>query len=155
MIISRNIWIIRLELNWMLQLSGFIWTLRSSVFFVFNNFLQLFYVSNESKRICQQHCILSSTTLHSRSVPLKRIFGTIKALHPLGLILAIFRSSKQCKSESLVLKSYFVPWKLSRGFIPLKIGSQQEIVNSVQETEIEGEAVKDFQLIASEIAVLM
>ena len=53
------------------------------------------------------------------------------------------------------IKVVFCTLKLSRGFIPLKIGSQQEIVISVQETEIEGEAVKDFQLIASEIAVLM
>ena len=35
--------------------------------------LQIFkvlYVSNESERSFPQHCILSSTTLHSRSVPL-------------------------------------------------------------------------------------
>ena len=46
MIIVCNIWMICLELNWffsdpswMLQLSEFVWTLRSSVWIVFNNFL--------------------------------------------------------------------------------------------------------------------
>ena len=46
MIISCNIWIICLELNWfvydpswMLQLSDFVWTLRSSVWVVLNHFL--------------------------------------------------------------------------------------------------------------------
>ena len=29
------------------------------------------YVSNESERSCPQHCILSSATLHSQSLPLK------------------------------------------------------------------------------------
>ena len=48
MTIVCNIWMICLELNWlfydpswMLQLSEFVWTLRSSVWVVFNNFLLL------------------------------------------------------------------------------------------------------------------
>ena len=46
MIIGCNIWVICLELNWffydpswMLQLSEFVWTLRSLVLVAFNNFL--------------------------------------------------------------------------------------------------------------------
>ena len=32
-----------------------------------------FYVSNEAARIFRQYCILISTTLHSQSLPLKKI----------------------------------------------------------------------------------
>ena len=44
-------------------------TLRSNS--GFTDPYKVLYVSNESKRICLQHCILSSTTFHCRSVLLR------------------------------------------------------------------------------------
>ena len=39
---------------------------------------KVLYVSNESLRIFPQYCILSLTTLHSRSVPLMNYLGLVK-----------------------------------------------------------------------------
>ena len=57
MIIGCNIWMICLELNWffydpiwMLQLSEFVWTLRSSALVVFNNFLLSFFANTPFER---------------------------------------------------------------------------------------------------------
>ena len=66
----------------MLQFSQFVWALRSSVWDVFNNFLLIdatdgSKISSDQKRffivLClyPQFNILSSTSLHSRSLPLK------------------------------------------------------------------------------------
>ena len=46
-------------------------TLRSNSGFI--DLKQVLYVSYESLRICPQHCVLSSTTLHGRSVPLSDV----------------------------------------------------------------------------------
>ena len=69
MTICRNIWMICLKLNWlfynpiwMLQLSEFVWTLRSSAWVVFNNFLQQI----------ELRLVAIKSAYFSQTLPLKR-----------------------------------------------------------------------------------
>ena len=81
MFIVCNIWMICLELNWfvydpswMLHLSEFVWTLRSSVLVVFNNFLLIDATARSkisSDQKCFFYCIKPYTPFHfSRTLPL-------------------------------------------------------------------------------------
>ena len=77
MAIGCNIWTICLKLNWyfyglsrMLQLPQFVWTLRSLVWVVFNNFL-LIDATDRSKIGSDQKCLFFFTPFHfSRTLPL-------------------------------------------------------------------------------------
>ena len=80
MTIVCNIWMIYLELNLlfydpsrMLQLSEFVWTLRFSVWVVFNHFL-LLNATNRSKICSYQKLLFIAVSLYplSRTVPLKK-----------------------------------------------------------------------------------
>ena len=84
MIIGCNIWMICLEsnlfisdLSWMLHLSEFIWTLRSSIWVVFNNFL-LIDATDRSKISSKQHRIFFDVTY----TPLifQRILSSVESL---------------------------------------------------------------------------
>ena len=73
MTIVCNVWMIRLELNWfvydpswMLQLSEFIWTLRSSVLVVFNNFF-LIDATDRSNIISNQKRLFLAAHLYPLS----------------------------------------------------------------------------------------
>ena len=70
MIIGCNIWAICLKLNWlfydpswMLQLSEFVWTLRSSVWVVFNNFL-LIDATDKTKISSNHHRIFFDVSMN-------------------------------------------------------------------------------------------
>ena len=82
MTIVCNIWMICFKLNWfvydpswMLHLSEFVWTLRSSVLVVFNNFL-LIDATDRSKISSDQKRFFIALSLYpfhfSRTLPLKR-----------------------------------------------------------------------------------
>ena len=73
MTIVCNIWMICLELNWfvynpswMLQLSEFVWTLRSSVWVIFNNFL-LIDATDRSKISSDQKFLFFAVSLYPLS----------------------------------------------------------------------------------------
>ena len=73
MIIGCNIWMICLELNWLfydprwiLQLSEFVWALRSSVWIVFNNFL-LIDATDRSKISGDQKRLFCAIRLYTLS----------------------------------------------------------------------------------------
>ena len=84
MIIDCNIWMICLKLNyrlfydpsWMLQLSEFVWTLRSLVWVVFNNFL-LIDATDRSKISSDQKLLFFAIILYflyfSTNTPFKWI----------------------------------------------------------------------------------
>ena len=74
MIIGCIIWMICLELNWffydpswILQLSEFVWTHRSSVWVVFNNFL-LINATDRSKISSNHHRIFFAVSLYLLSL---------------------------------------------------------------------------------------
>ena len=73
MLIGCNIWMICLELNWLfydpswtLQFSEFVWTLRSSVWVVFNNFL-LIDATDRSKISSDQKRLFFAVSLYPLS----------------------------------------------------------------------------------------
>ena len=98
MIIVCNIWTICLELNWLfydprwiLQLSEFVWTLRSSAWVVFNNFL-----------------LIDATGRSKISSNQKRLFFAV-SLYP----LFIFREHSRLKSYESRKILYFVIFSIS------------------------------------------
>jgi len=104
MTIVCNIWMICLELNWfvydpswMLHLSKFVWTLRSSVLVVFNNFL-LIEPTDRSKFSSDQKrffIALRLSTLHfSRTLPLKKIYFLI-----FTFVRSVFNSNQYIPSS--------------------------------------------------------
>ena len=66
----------------------------------FTDLKKVLYVSNESERSIPQHCILSSTTLHSRSVPLRYIKN--------DNIFSFFASSKGFKGTVVSPTRYYI-----------------------------------------------
>ena len=91
MTIFCNFWMICLELNglfygpsWMLQLSEFVWTLRSSAWVVFNNFL-LIDATDRSKISSDQKRLFFSVSLYHLSFFAKTPF------------LKVFNSDFSCK----------------------------------------------------------
>jgi len=64
MIIGYNIWMICLELNWIFTIRvEFVWTLRSVVWVLFNNFL-LIDTTNRSKISIDQKCFFFAVSLY-------------------------------------------------------------------------------------------
>ena len=127
MTIVCNIWMICLELNWifydpssMLQLSQFVWTLRSSVKVVYNNFLLIDAtdrnrISSDQKRLffavsLYPLSFFANTPFKKRHIFLKSIWRGQKPVfitRPNGLI--------KCKLERVISShpSYKdLPWKL-------------------------------------------
>ena len=56
------------EPSWMLQLSEFVWTLRSSAWLVFNNFLLIDTTDGSKISICDQKRLLFAVSIYPLSV---------------------------------------------------------------------------------------
>ena len=105
MTIVCNIWIICWELNrflydpsWMLHLSEFVWTLRSSVLVVFNNFL-IIDTTDRSNISSNQKPFFIGLSLYpfhfSRTIPFRKIL--LETL----LLIDWIKSSRQIKPEDI------------------------------------------------------
>ena len=68
----------------------------------FTDLLKVKYVSNESERSFPQHCILSSTTLHSRSLPLMQTITYFKYMYAVFLHI-----SAQTLRKGIAMKPSF------------------------------------------------
>jgi len=75
------------------------------------------YVSNETLRICPQHCTLSLTTLHSRSVPLRTFglhsinfsFNEDKVKETIGVVSIYHSRSTMCPTpEQKIYLSFYL-----------------------------------------------
>ena len=112
-----NIWIISLELNlfvydpsWILHLSEYVWTLRSSVWVVFNNFL-LIDTTDRSKISSNQKRFFNELSLYPLSffanTPFKEIslFYEKNLLNCTWLCLSLFllRIPKNCPNPKNVM----------------------------------------------------
>ena len=73
-------------------------------------------VSNESERSFPQHCILSSTTLHSRSLPLINFSIYVKSITLLILHFAVLNAQERFISNSCLCHYYNLN-KVFKGFV--------------------------------------
>ena len=97
MTIVFNIWRICLKFNWfvydpnwMLQLSEFVWTLRSSVWVVFNNFL-LIDATDKSKISRNRKCFFFAVSLYPLSFFANTSFKLNKTLIKIGSSCTCFQ----------------------------------------------------------------